>query len=121
MSGMSPPLPQCQRGELWWADLDPRFGHEQGGFRPVLIVSSTSFNTSGLDMVFVFPLTTTLRGWRTRVRILPPEGGITQASEIICDQLRAIDLRRVSRRVGGSVAPATLHAVGMILRSILEL
>jgi mRNA-degrading endonuclease toxin of MazEF toxin-antitoxin module len=72
-------------------------------------------------MAMVLPLSTTIRGWDTRVRILPPEGGITQASEIICDQLRAIDLRRVSRRIGGPVAPATLHSVEMILRSILEL
>lgn len=121
MSGAPSPLARCQRGEVWWADLDPRFGHEQGGLRPVLIVSATSFNTGRLGMAMALPLTSTIRRWRTRVLIVPPEGGVTEPSEIICDQLRSIDLRRVSRRVGGPVSAATLRRVEMILRTILEL
>lgn len=121
MSKVAATLAQCQRGEVWWADLDPHFGHEQSGLRPVLIISATSFNTGRFNMAMVLPLTTTLRGWRTRVRILPPEGGVTQPSEILCDQLRAIDLRRVSRRIGGPVTPATLQSVELILRTLLEL
>jgi mRNA interferase MazF len=86
-----------------------------------LIISATSFNTGRLNMAMVLPLTTTLRGWHTRVRMSPPEGGITQPSEILCDQLRSIDLRRVSRRIGGPVTAATLQTVEMILRTVLEL
>lgn len=32
------------RGEIYWADLDPTIGHEQAGYRPVLIVSHDIFN-----------------------------------------------------------------------------
>ena len=32
------------RGDIYWADLEPVVGHEQGGRRPVLIISSTVFN-----------------------------------------------------------------------------
>ena len=32
------------RGEIYWADLNPTIGHEQAGFRPVLIISNNIFN-----------------------------------------------------------------------------
>jgi mRNA-degrading endonuclease toxin of MazEF toxin-antitoxin module len=53
--------------------------------------------------------------------MMPPEGGITQPSEILCDQLRSIDLRRISHRIGGPVTVTTMQTVEMILRNALEL
>ena len=32
------------RGEIYWADLNPTIGHEQAGFRPILIISNNIFN-----------------------------------------------------------------------------
>jgi mRNA-degrading endonuclease toxin of MazEF toxin-antitoxin module len=39
-------VPSPQRGEVWLSDFDPNFGHEQGGRRPVLMVSVDSFNST---------------------------------------------------------------------------
>lgn len=41
---------EVRTGEVWLATLDPTVGHEQGGRRPVVIVSSTGFN-SAIDAV----------------------------------------------------------------------
>ena len=45
------------RGEIWTADLNPTGGHEQAGKRPVLIVSTDTFNHGAADLLFVLPLT----------------------------------------------------------------
>lgn len=112
---------QFFRGEIWEADLNPTKGREQAGLRPVLIVSDDRFNLGPQDMAIVAPLTSTLRSWPTRVRIAPPEGGVTRVSEIQCDQLRTIDIGRLTRPYGGAVAPTTMQQVEYVLRSLLGL
>ena len=59
------------RGDIYWADLEPVVGHEQGGRRPVLIISRTVFNDRSGTVIAValtsvepraaFPLTLELR------------------------------------------------------------
>ena len=63
------------RGEVWWADLDPGKGHEQGGRRSVLVVSTNYFNSGPAGLVLVIPLTRTDRRIPIHVPIQPPEGG----------------------------------------------
>lgn len=68
------------------ADGDPVEGHEQGGLRPWLVVSSNPLNAMGL--LFAMPLTTK-RLSRTvplHVPLQPPEGGVSAPSLILCDQ-----------------------------------
>ncbi len=46
------------QGEIWNVDFDPIIGHEQGGWRPALILSQDAFNTfewDRLDGPFAFP------------------------------------------------------------------
>jgi mRNA interferase MazF len=93
------------RGEIWFADLDPVRGHEQGGPRPVLVITRDSYNRGPSGLIVVLPLTTTHRGVPIHVPILPPEGGISRPSVILCD----------------AVSPATLAAVESHLRSLLVL
>jgi mRNA interferase MazF len=64
-----------QRGEIWLADLDPTFGHEQGGRRPVLIVSVDSFNAGLSGLVVVLPLTSRVRPLPLHIPIAPPKAG----------------------------------------------
>ena len=115
MSVRTPPL----RGELWLADFDLVVGREQGGFRPALILSSDSFNAGRRELVAAMPLTTQLRGWRLHVPISPPEGGLRRPSAIMCEQLRVISMARLDRRLG-KVEPATMQAVMVVLRRLLE-
>lgn len=117
---MASATPKHRRGEVWWADLSPVRGHEQAGRRPVLVVSDDAYNQSALDMAFVLPLTRTLRSWPSRLRINPPEGGVTAPSELMCDQLRAIAAERLERRLG-TVEADTLERVATILRLLLAL
>jgi mRNA interferase MazF len=109
------------RGEIWLADLNPTRGHEHAGARPVLIISTNTFNHGPADLVFVIPLTHTDRRIPIHVPIDPPEGGVSARSYILCDALRTIAKDRLGPRALGSVSAATLCKVVDNLRILTEL
>lgn len=109
------------RGEIWLADLDPIRGHEQGGARPVLVLSSNSFNHSRAQLLFVAPLTRTNRNIPFHVLIQPPEGGVKSPSYILCDATRSISRSRLGPAPWGRVSGATLAIVEDRLRILFDL
>lgn len=111
---MSPAVPP-RRGDVWAADLDPSFGHEQAGRRPVLVVSVDPFNTGLSGLAVVLPITSRLRPLPLHVPIQPPEGGLRVPSAV-----RSIDRRRLIDR-WGAVSAATLATVEDRLRRLLGL
>ena len=104
------PIPQPRRGEVWTVALDPVVGHEQGGHRPALIVSSDLLHAIPSGLAFVVPMTSRDRRVRSHVPIHPPEGGLAPPSFAMTEQLRTISTRRLGRRLG-KVASATSEAV----------
>jgi mRNA interferase MazF len=114
-------MPSPNRGEIWWADLDPIKGHEQGGRRPVLVVSTNYFNNGPADVVLVIPLTRTDRRIPIHVPIQPPEGGVAARSLILCDALRSVAKERLGDRPLGSVSTQTMQRVESILRLLMDL
>ena len=109
-----------ERGEVWYADLDPVRGHEQAGHRPVLVVSATAFNKGPAGLVIVLPMTTRDRGIPMQVSVDPGEGGVSQRSLIKCEDIRSVDQRRLTKRIG-SVSEGTMAMVRANLRTLLEL
>jgi mRNA interferase MazF len=114
-----PPTPA--RAEIWDADLDPVRGHEQAGQRPVLIISTDTFNRGPAHLVLVAPLTRTQRPIPSHIPIDPPEGGLTTRSYVLCEALRSISTDRLSRAPRGRVSPQTMARVADSLRILLEL
>jgi mRNA interferase MazF len=111
---------RAARGEVWLADLDPVIGHEQAGRRPVLVVSEDFFNRTRAGLLVVLPVTSTLRSLPTRVRLVPPDGGLKRESDVICEAIRCISKERLLTRLG-SVTPETLAAVEDRLKLLLHL
>jgi mRNA interferase MazF len=108
------------RGEIWTIDLNPTRGHERAGKRPALIVSDDVFNAGPAGLVIVLPLTTKSKGVRSHVPVQPPEGGLRKPSFIKCEDVRSAVVERLGHRMG-AVAPATLEAVAMRLRILMDL
>jgi mRNA interferase MazF len=112
--------PSPQRGEIWLADLDPTIGHEQGGRRPVLVVSVDAFNAGLSGLVVVLPITSRLRQVPLHVPVNPPEGGLRTSSVVLCDAVRSIDQRRMLAR-WGAVSATTSSRVEDRLRRLMGL
>jgi len=93
-------MPSYLRGDVWWAELDPVTGHEQGGRRPNIIVSTDDFNELDVGMVIVVPVTTSDRGYPTHVRLPAGMGGLERVSFAMVEQMRALSVSRLSRRSG---------------------
>ena len=73
-------------GEVWNVDFSPQVGREQAGVRPALVISHDRFNRLRNDLHIVVPITGTDRGLAYHVTVSPPEGGLTKASQIMCEQ-----------------------------------
>jgi mRNA interferase MazF len=112
--------PRPQRGEVWLADLDPTFGHEQGGQRPVLILSVDPFNSGRSGLAVALPITSRVRPLPLHIPVNPPEGGLRLPTAILCDAIRSIDQRRLVDYWGG-VNAATMALVEGCLRRLLGL
>jgi mRNA interferase MazF len=109
-----------KRAEVWWADLDPVVGHEQGRIRPVLIVSDNVHLQLPSALVAVVPLTRTALGFPSHVRIDPPEANLRVASYAMAEQIRSLSRARFGRRLG-SVGVGTMSDVEQRLRWLLGL
>ena len=126
-----------RRGEIWDAILPspsypaatnadqpimPVEGHEQGGRRPVLVISDDRLNAGRSERIIVLCLTTSIRSIKSHIVIEPPEGGVNYPSAIICDDIRSISRnnRRLVRK-RGNVSQTTLDKVAAILLAILDL
>jgi mRNA interferase MazF len=90
-----------QHGRLYAADLSPRRGTEPGKIRPVLVIQTDLLNAQGHPSTWVLPCTTRLVGDNV-LRVSLPRGiaGNSADCEIMVDQSRAIDNRRLKRRLG---------------------
>ncbi len=90
-----------KKHEIWVADLSPQIGTEPGKTRPV-VIAQTNFLNGLHPSTIVCPLTTKTRPGATALRIHLPAGtaGLTKDSDIMVDQLRAIDNRRLVQKTG---------------------
>lgn len=84
------------RGSIYLAKLYPSKGHEPGKTRPVLVMQTNMLNHVGHTTIIVIPLTTQLidEAYPLRYR-LTKRDNLIQTSELLCDQIRAIDINRL--------------------------
>ncbi|APW64008.1 type II toxin-antitoxin system PemK/MazF family toxin [Paludisphaera borealis] len=106
------------RGDLWYADLNPVRGHEQGGARPVLIVSVDSFHQGRSGLVWVLPITSVEKKIRSRIALSVGEGGLSLPSFVICEAIRSISIDRLDRRLG-TASTETLAKVENWVKTLL--
>ena len=111
--------PSPARGDVWLVSLDPTIGHEVQKTRPAVVISSNIYNRYNW-VVVVMPLTSHGTAEYDQVLIAPPESGLDSASVTLPDQIRAVDRRRLVKRLG-RVGPGTVAAIDRSLRIVLDL
>jgi mRNA interferase MazF len=110
------------RGEVWLANLDPPRGTEPGKTRPVLIVQAQALLDAGHPSTLIVPLTTNLTEDAEPLRVrVPAADGLPRHSDLLIDQLRAIDNRRVVQGPLTRLSPDQMRAVGEAIREVLEI
>lgn len=97
------------RGEIRWADLNPVRGHEQGGSRPVLILSHDIFNSRSETVIALaitsqpqragFPLTFELKNI-----------GLEKHSWVKISQIRTLAIERIGKKIG-KVSPEQIAEI----------
>ena len=88
--------------EIWLADLNPQFGTESGKIRPVLIVQTDFLNRVPHSSVIVCPITTNIvpSAIYLRVHLKAGVASMHKDCDIMTDQIRAIDSKRLIKRIG---------------------
>lgn len=88
--------------EIWLADLNPQIGTEAGKVRPVVVVQTNFLNEIGHPSTIICPITTKLNNESDILRIRIEKGnyGLNENSDIMIDQIRAIDNSRFVRKIG---------------------
>ncbi len=90
-----------KRGDIFYADLSPVVGSEQGGVRPVLIIQNDIGNRYS-PTVIVAAITSQINKAKlpTHIEISAEEYGLTKDSVILLEQIRTIDKKRLKEKIG---------------------
>lgn len=93
---------QIKQFEIWIADLNPQIGTEPGKTRPVMVIQSNLLNKTSHPSTIVCPLTTNIEKEAEILRVHLKKGmaNLHEACDIMIDQVRAIDNKRLVKKVG---------------------
>lgn len=96
-----------KRGDIYYADLSPVVGSEQGGVRPVLIVQNDTGNRYSPTVIAAAITSQTNKAkLPTHIALSAPDYGLPRDSVVLLEQIRTIDKRRLKERMGELDAPA---------------
>ncbi|WP_373897536.1 type II toxin-antitoxin system PemK/MazF family toxin [Haloimpatiens sp. FM7315] len=113
--------PIVKRGDIFYADLSPVVGSEQGGVRPVIIIQNDIGNKYS-PTVIVAAITSQINKAKlpTHVEISSEEYGLNKDSVVLLEQIRTLDKRRLKEKIGhmtdedmGKVNESILISVGL--------
>ena len=92
---------QIKRGELYYADLSPVVGSEQGGMRPVLIIQNDIGNKYS-PTVIAAAVTSQINKAKlpTHIELKAGDYGLPKDSVLLLEQIRTIDKKRLKEKIG---------------------
>lgn len=90
-----------KRGDIYYADLSPVVGSEQGGLRPVLIIQNDVGNRYS-PTVIAAAITSRMGKTRlpTHIDVYADKAGLAKDSVILLEQIRTLDKRRLKEKMG---------------------
>ncbi len=104
-------------GDIIKIDFDPRTGHEQGGWRPALVLSPRTYNAK-TGLAVVVPITNREKGYPFEV---PLPGQIQTTGVVLADAVKSIDWRARSAKYTDTAPAEVMKAVQERLRALLGL
>ncbi len=112
---------KAKKYEVWLADLNPSYGTEAGKTRPVLVVQSDFLNKVH-PSTLICPITTNVKHESRILRVHLKKGvaKVNQDSDVMIDQLRAIDNKRLLKKIG-DIPEVLIERVKENIKIILDL
>ncbi|MCI9245917.1 MAG: type II toxin-antitoxin system PemK/MazF family toxin [Clostridia bacterium] len=90
-----------KRGDMFYADLSPVIGSEQGGVRPVLIIQNDVGNKHSPTVIAAAITSQTGKTkLPTHIEIEPEQSGLKAESVVLTEQIRTIDKSRLKEKIG---------------------
>ena len=104
-----------KRGEIYYADLSPVVGSEQGGMRPVLIVQNDVGNRHS-PTVIAAAVTSQMSKARlpTHIALKASAVGLSKDSVVLLEQIRTLDKSRLKEKIG-ELSPSVMERVNQAL------
>src|SRR5688572_7610905 len=110
------------RGDVWLANLNPIRGTEPGKTRPVLIIQAQALLDANHPSTLIIPLTTNLVEDAEPLRLrVAATGRLRHDSDLLIDQLRAIDNRRLVQGPLTRLPSSSMHRVDHAIKEVLDL
>ena len=85
-----------KRGDVYYADLSPVIGSEQGGVRPVVVVQNDKGNRYSKTII-IAPISKKMSKPPIPTRVIFSDDSLSYVSMILCEQLRTIDKKRLGQ------------------------
>ena len=85
-----------RRGDVYYADLSPVVGSEQGGVRPVVVVQNDKGNKYSKTII-IAPISKKMSNPPIPTHVIFSDSSLSYVSMILCEQLRTIDKKRLGQ------------------------
>lgn len=90
-----------RRGDIYYADLSPVVGSEQGGIRPVLIIQNDVGNRFSPTVIAAAITSRESKAkLPTHIRVYADNSGLSKDSVVLLEQIRTLDKRRLKEKMG---------------------
>lgn len=95
-------IPHPKQYEIWIADLNPQIGTEPGKTRHVLVIQTDLLNEAAHPSTIICPITTNIQQEADILRVYIEQGiaNVRESCDIMIDQVRAIDNKRLVKKIG---------------------
>ena len=107
------------RGEIYYANLSPIIGRDQGGYRPVVILQNNKGNKYSTTVI-VAPISSRLTKNPLPTHVMIETEFLKQKSVILLEQIRTIDKKRIDERVG-ILSDEVMRDVNMAIKTSLDI
>ena len=107
------------RGEIYYADLSPVVGSEQGGYRPVLILQNNKGNKYSTTVI-VAPISSRMTKNDLPTHVIIETEFLEKKSVILLEQIRTIDKKRIDEKLG-SLSQNLTEKVNLAIKTSLDI
>lgn len=112
-------MEMIKRGEIYFADLSPVVGSEQGGMRPVLVVQNNVGNKFS-PTIIAAAITSQLEKAKlpTHISLPADKYGLSKDSVVLLEQIRTLDKKRLKEKIGELPTPVMTKVNEALLISL---